>query len=250
MKQITAILFTCFLTWNAQAQSDYSKSLDGVEWVKIESKSSVSIQTHDKKEILIVLKNPKSTPEKAKGLRLLGDTGEDNTSVGFNVTTSGNNLIVKNVRKSGEAIIYLPKSQNISVTNTWSGKTSITGFSGEVEANSNLNGALVLSKLSGAVTAYSLNEGITITFDEINQDSPIDIRTTNGEIDVTLPAKTSANLALSSWNGDVYSNFDVERNKKDGLTSYSDRDTRGSINGGGVSIILKSTNGTIYLRKK
>jgi hypothetical protein len=250
MKQITVILFAFFLTWHMQAQSDYSKSLEGIVWVKIESKSSLTVQTHDENYIRIVLKNPKTIPEKAKGLRLLGDAGEDNTSVGFNVTVSGNNLIVKNVRKSGEAILYLPKSQNISVTNTWGGTTTITGFSGEVEANSNLNGALVLSNLTGAVTAYSLNHGITVTFEEINQNAPIDIRTTNGEIDVTLPAKTNANLALSSWNGDIYSNFEIERKQKEGLISFSDRDIKGSINSGGVAIKLKSTNGTIYLRKQ
>ncbi|WP_156950093.1 DUF4097 family beta strand repeat-containing protein [Maribacter antarcticus] len=250
MKKITSILFTCLLTWTIQSQSDYSTSLAGIEWVKIESKSSVSIKTHDKKEIRIVLNDPKPIPEKAKGLRLYGDAGEDNTTVGFNVTTSGNNLIVKHVRKSGEAIIFLPKSQNISVTNSWGGTTEITGFSGEVEANSNLNGALVLSNLTGAVTAYSLNHGIQVNFTEINQNSPIDIRTTNGEINVTLPEKTSANIVLSSWNGDIYSNFDIKTKEKDGLKSFSDRDINGIINGGGVNIKLKSTNGTIYLRKE
>lgn len=250
MRKITSILFACLLTWTVQSQSDYSKTLDGIEWVKIESKSSVSVKTHDKKEIRIVLEDPKPIPEKAKGLRLLGDGGEDNTAVGFNVTASGNSLIVKNVRRSGKAVIFLPKSQNISVTNSWGGTTRITGFSGEVEANSNLNGELVLSDLSGAVTAYSLNHGIQVNFTEINQNSPIDIRTTNGEIDVTLPEKAAANVELSSWNGDIYSNFDIKRKDKDGLKSFSDRDIKGNINGGGVNIKLKSTNGTIYLRKE
>ncbi len=250
MKKFTLALFSCLIGICAQAQSDYTKSLDGIEWVKIESKSSVSVKAHDAKEIRIVLMDPKSKPEKAKGLRLLGDTGEDNTSVGFNVTVSGNNLIVKNVRKSGAVDIYLPKSQNISVTNTWGGRTRIEGFSGEVEAKSNLNGALVLKNLTGAITAYSLNSGIEVAFQNINKDAPIDIRTTNGEIDVTLPQKTNANVELSSRNGDIYSNFDIKRKEKDGLTSFSERNIKGSINSGGVSIKLKSTNGTIYLRKK
>jgi predicted membrane protein len=250
MKNIARILFACLLTWTVQSQSDYSKSLDGIEWVKIESKSSVSLKTHNKKEIRIVINDLKPIPEKAKGLQLLGDAGEDNTAVGFNVSTSGNNLIVKNVRRSGEAVIFLPKSQNISVTNSWGGTTEIAGFSGEVEANSNLNGALVLSNLTGAVTAYSLNHGIQVNFTEINQNSPIDIRTTNGDIDVTIPEKAAANIALSSWNGDVYSNFDIKQKEKDGLKSFSDHDIKGIINGGGVNIKLKSTNGTIYLRKE
>ena len=89
-----------------------------------------------------------------------------------------------------------------------------------------------------------------MVFDKINQKASIDIRTTNGEIDVTLPENTSANLELSSWNGDIYTNFDLKRPDKDGLISISDRNIKGAINGGGVDITLKSTNGTIYLRKK
>ena len=250
MRKLSLPILIGLLTWNLSAQTDYTKSLDGIEWVKIESKSSISLKTHDRNEILILVKDMKSIPEKAKGLKLLGEVGEDNTSVGFNVVESGNDLIVKNVRKSGEAEIFLPKSQNLSITNTWGGLTTIDGFSGEVEANSNLNGTLVLSNLAGAVTAYSLNHGIQVVFDKINQKAPIDIRTTNGEIDVTLPENTSANLELSSWNGDIYTNFDLKRPDKDGLISISDRNIKGAINGGGVDITLKSTNGTIYLRKK
>lgn len=250
MRKLSLLVILNFFAWNLPAQKNYSKSLDGVEWVKIESKSEIILKTHDKNELLIKVFNQEPKPEKAQGLKLVGVGGEDNTDVGFNVIQSGNNLVVESVRKSGGAEIYLPKSQNVSVTNTWDGDIYIEGFSGEVEANANLNGGLNLTNLSGPITAYSLNEGIRVEFDNINQNSPILIRTTNGEIDVTLPANTSANLELSSWNGDVYSNFDLKRPKKDGLTSLSRKDIKGAINNGGVNITLKSTNGNIYLRKK
>ena len=250
MRKLLLVVFIGLLACKLSAQTDYSKSLDGIEWVKIESKSEIVLKTHDKNELLIKVFNNEPKPEKAKGLKLVGIGGEDNTNVGFNVVQSGNNLIVGNVRKSGGAEIFLPKSQNVSVTNTWDGDIYIEGFSGEVEANANLNGGLKLTNLTGPITAYSLNEGIRVEFDKINQDSPILIRTTNGEIDVTLPASTSADLELSSWNGDVYSNFDLKRPGKDGLKSLSDRNIKGAINNGGVGITLKSTNGNIYLRKK
>lgn len=250
MKKSALILFTCFLAWNLQAQSDFKKSLSGIEWVKIESKSEIILKTHDKNELLIKAFNKEPLPEKAKGLKLVGVGGDDNTNVGFNVVQSGNTLLVQDVRKSGGAEIFLPKSQNVSVTNSWNGDIYIEGFTGEVEANANLNGGLKLINLSGPITAYSLNEGIRVEFDKINQDSPILIRTTNGEIDVTLPSSTAANLELSSWNGDIYSNFDLKRPDKDGLKSISGKNVKGAINDGGVSIKLKSTNGNIYLRKK
>lgn len=250
MRNIIILLCIVAFASNLGAQSDYSKPLNGIEWVKIESNSEIILKTHDKKELLIKALDLEPVPERAKGLKLVGIGGEDNTDVGFNVVQTGNNLIVQNVRKSGGAEIYLPKSQNISVTNSWDGDIYIEGFTGEVEANANLNGGLTLENVSGPITAYSLNEGIQVVFDKIDQDSPIVMRTTNGEIDVTLPENTSAELELSSWNGDIYTNFDLSRPDKDGLKSISGRKVNGSINGGGVNITLKSTNGNIYLRKK
>lgn len=250
MKKLIVFLFTCVLAINAQAQSDYTKSLSGIEWVKIKSRSEITIKTHDKNEILIKAINLEPVPSKAKGLKLVGIGGEDNTDIGFNVIQTGNDLIVESVRKSGGAEIYLPKSQNVSVTNTWDGDIYIEGFTGEVEANAKLNGGLTLSNVSGPITAYALNEDIKVVFNTINQNSPIVIRTTNGEIDVTLPENTKADLELNSWNGDAYTNFDLKRPDRDGLKSISGKNVKGAINGGGVNIQLKSTNGNIYLRKK
>ncbi len=250
MKKIALFLFTGLLVLNLQAQSNYSKPLDGVDWVKIETNSKIILKTHNKNEILIKALDLKPIPEKAKGLKLVGVGGDDNTDVGFNVVKTGNNLIVQNVRKSGGAEIYLPKSQNISVTNSWSGDIQIDGFAGEVEANANLNGGLKLINLTGPVTAYALNQDIKVTFNKINQNSPIIITTTNGEIDVTLPGNTAANLELSSWNGEIYSNFELKSPEKNGLKTISSRKTKRIINGGGADIKLKSTNGNIYIRKQ
>ncbi len=250
MKKITLFALTCLLAVSMNAQSDFSKPLTGIEWVKIESKSKITVKTHDKNEILIKVSEQEPVPERAKGLKLVGVGGEDNTDIGFNVVQSGNNLVVQNVGKSQEAEIFLPKSQNVSITNSWDGDIYVEGFSGEVEANANLNGGLSLKNLTGPITAYALNENIKVEFETINQQAPIVISTTNGDIDVTLPGATPANLNLDSLNGDVYTNFDLSRPDKNGLKSISGRNIKGSINNGGVEIKLKSVNGNIYLRKK
>ena len=67
----------------------------------------------------VVLHN--KSPSKAKGLKLVGESGTDNTDVGFYVIKEGSTLIVKNLRRSESGEIYLPASQNISVTTTWHG---------------------------------------------------------------------------------------------------------------------------------
>ncbi|WP_273568970.1 hypothetical protein [Maribacter halichondriae] len=114
MKKLIVFLFTCTLVANLHSQSDYTKALDGIEWVKIESKSEIILKTHDKNELLIKAFNLEPVPEKAKGLKLVGVGGEDNTDVGFNVVQTGNNLIVQDVRKSGGAEIYLLQNHKMS----------------------------------------------------------------------------------------------------------------------------------------
>ena len=233
------------------AQTDYSKPLNGIEWVKITSKSNISVMVHDKNEILIKGKNSTHQSEKSKGLRLVGAVGTANTNVGFNVVQEGNTLIVTNLRKNESAKIYLPKNQKIAVTSTWNGSISIEGFDNEIEATCELNGGMKLSNISGPLTANTLNGGIDVIFDDISQQSPTTLNSTNGAIDVSLAENTSADIYMSSWNGDMYSNFDIKsESSDDGMIKVSSRKTKGTINGGGVNITLKSTNGNIYLRKK
>ncbi len=248
-KTITSILLA-FTASIALAQTDYSKSLGGIEWVKIVSKADISVEVHDKNEILIKGSSQVNSSERSKGLRLVGATGTANTNVGFNVVQEGNSLIVTNLRKNESAKIYLPKNQKVSVTSTWNGDIKIAGFSNEIEATCELNGGMRLDNISGPLTASTLNGGIDVIFDTISQSSPTSINSTNGAIDVSLASNTSADILMSSWNGDMYSNFEIKNNAtKDGLKKMSSRKSSGTINGGGVSISLKSTNGNIYLRK-
>jgi hypothetical protein len=251
MKKTMTTVLVLFITGLCVAQTDYSKSLSGVDWVKITSKADITVKVHDKNEILIKGNRRDNSSERAKGLRLVGASGTANTNVGFNVVQEGNNLIVTNLRKNESAEVYLPKNQKIAVTSTWNGDIAIDGFNGEIEATCELNGGIMINDVSGPLTANTLNGEIDVIFDGISQSSPTTLNTTNGAIDVTLDANTSADISMSSWNGDMFSNFDIKSDSdKDGMKKVSSRKTSGTINGGGVSITLKSTNGNIYLRKK
>ncbi|KAB5490954.1 DUF4097 family beta strand repeat-containing protein [Flagellimonas hadalis] len=250
MRKFTFLLTALLVGTIAQAQSDYTKSLNGVQWVKIESKSDITLRTHSSNELLIKSGPSVETPEKAKGLKLVGEGGTDNTSVGFSVIQDGNTLIVTNLRKSEGAEIYLPKNQNISAKSTWNGDIEIDGFAGEIEADAQLNGSVKILNVNGPVTANTLNGELTVEFGTVKQGSPISLYSTNGAVDVGLPGNTPANLSMSTINGNVYTDFDVKLNEKDGLKSVLGRKISATINNGGVDITLKSTNGNMYLRKK
>ncbi|WP_394747686.1 DUF4097 family beta strand repeat-containing protein [Spongiimicrobium salis] len=250
MKQIIISLAVVLCVSVLKAQ-DYSKSLSGIEWVKIESKATVVLKTHNSNELLIKGKNTYGTPDRAKGLKLVGAGGSDNTDVGFYVVEEGNTLIVKNLRKNKSAEIYLPENQNVSITSSWNGHISVNGFKGEVEASAQLNGGITMKDVSGPITANSLNGAVEIQFVKVNQKSPITIATTNGVLDVTLPGNTPADLSMGTVNGEIYTNFDLKtKTNKEGYKAISTKNVKGSINNGGVKIKLKSVNGTIYLRKE
>lgn len=250
MKKTMSTLLILLITSLSWAQTDYSKSLNGVEWVKITSKSDITVKVHDKNEIVIKGSQRNYDSERSKGLRLVGAGGTANTNVGFSVVEEGNSLIVTNLRKSESAEIYLPKDQKLSVTSTWNGGITIAGFANEVEANCTLNGSIKADEIKGPLTANTLNGEIEVVFDGISQKSPTTLNTTNGAIDISLAGNTAADIHMSSWNGDMYSNFDIKSKTTEDMKKVSSRSTKGTINGGGVSITLKSTNGNIYLRKK
>ncbi len=113
-----------------------------------------------------------------------------------------------------------------------------------------INGSVRISDVTGPITAEALNGELEVSFDKVSQSSPISLYTTNGELDISIPANTPANLTLSTINGEIYTNFDLTLPDKNGLKPIATKKVRGSINNGGVDIQLKSTNGTIYLRKK
>ena len=80
-----------------------------------------------------------------------------------------------------------------------------------------------------------------------------------GKIDVTFPADVKAYVKMKSDNGDIFSDFDIEIDKRKTQVNKSDKTgvykisledwTNGKINGGGPEILLKTLEGNIYIRK-
>lgn len=252
MKLVQITFLMCVICVTVQAQKDYTQSLDGIEWIKIESKSDITVKAHDKSQLLIKGGTVENTPEKAKGLKLVGDGSAENTGVGFYVGKEGNSLIVKNLRNtnSRKVEIYLPASKNISVLSSGLNDIEISGFKGEIEASAKVVGSITLTDVTGPITADSNTGTIKVVFNKVNQSSPISISTATGEVDVTLPKDTPANLSLQSTMGEIYTNFELSIPDKDGLKAISTQKVKGSINNGGVKIQLNSATGNIYLRKK
>jgi DUF4097 and DUF4098 domain-containing protein YvlB len=121
---------------------------------------------------------------------------------------------------------------------------------------------VTLSDVSGTAVAHALNDGIKASFRRVNPQKPMAFSSLNGDIDVTLPADTRANLSFENQQGELYSDFDIqlnanahrpivedERSQGGHYRVRIDKTVRGTINGGGPEISFKNFNGNIYIRK-
>ena len=130
---------------------------------------------------------------------------------------------------------------------------AVNSFSGELEIRTMDNG-IDLKDVTGPLTINSMSGPINIVFSSVNQSAPITITSYSAEIDVTMPSNTKANLKMSSMNGDIYTDFDIkfkEEKESHGLRYIGGgSNINGTINGGGVDIMLKALSDNIYLRKK
>jgi DUF4097 and DUF4098 domain-containing protein YvlB len=124
-----------------------------------------------------------------------------------------------------------------------------------------LNGHVTLTGISGTVSADSQNGPIKVTMDGVDASKPLAFSTLNGVVDLTLPQDVKANLTVKTNHGAVYSDFDVTLGGSRALTERNgsadgryrirlDNTIRGSINGGGVDLTIRTFNGAVYIRKK
>lgn len=250
MKLLNTMIFTCIFCITVNAQTKYTKSLEGIDWVQIESKTDIVVTAHKDNQLLLTGGKMERTPEKAKGLKLVGDGGTDNTDIGYFVERKGNTLIVKNLRREGTSEIFLPASQNISVKSPYLNNIEINGFTGEVEATAQIVGNITIKDVTGPLTVSSNTGTVEVIFSRLNQNSPTTITTTTGTVDVTLPKDTPATVTMNSTMGEVYTDFDLQMPEKEGLRAVSTKKVKGSLNGGGGSIQVNSATGNIFLRKK
>lgn len=250
MKTVLAMIVTCMICISGYGQKEFTKSLEGIERVEIESQTDVVVKGHNSKQLLLKGETMKAAPEKAKGLTLVGEGGTDNTNVGFFIEQKGNILVVKNLNREGKAVVFLPSSQNFSVRSPYLNDIEIEGFTGEVEASAELVGSISIKDVTGPLTVSSNTGNVEIVFSNLNQNSPTTVTTTTGTVDITLPRKTAATVTMNSVLGEIYTDFDLQLPEKNGLKAVSTQKLKGTLNGGGGSIQLNSATGNIFLRKK
>ena len=252
-KIISALSITLAISAMVIAQ-DYTKAFSGNKLEVSISNAQVDIEGYDGTEVQIYGLDIDETPDRAKGLKPLYYSGEDNTGIGLSVIESNGVLKIEKVSKrDGDYIIKIPRKMNIIIEETtWNGDGfKVMNIEGDVEIYAK-GSDIEFRNVSGSIVAETTNGDILAVLDQLNQQKQSSIKSTNGFVDITLPSDTKADLNLKSTNGDIYTDFDLEKegSSSSKWNSWSSHNYNGKANGGGVKLYLASINDDVFLRKK
>lgn len=259
MKHLLALSAALLLLLPATfAQKTFKKAFTGSSpkvSIAIE-KAKLDISGTSGNEILIeAIGSFPGAPERAKGLKPLYNSADDNTGIGLEIKEAGGVMTIKKAAfQDAKYKIKVPTNANISIeVLDWSSDDiDIQDISGEVEIIGK-GSDIKLVNVTGPIVSNTVSGNIEVVFTKVNQNKPSHLSSVSGYVDVTLPADTKAKLAMFSVSGEIYTDLDIKfpsDEKTKGLNPIRRNISGASINGGGVELTVKSVSGDLYLRKK
>ena len=269
---ITGILSLALFSL-VQAQDRVFKLSKKIGTLKI-TLSSIKVEGYDGNEIIFSMPERKdeAKDERAQGLKLISGSGRtDNTGLGISVEDKENTVEVAYVSRTNRdpLTIKVPNSMSIriSTSDVVNAKSiDVKNFKGELEIGAVYN-TVSLENVTGPINAKTIYGSMTAKFSQAVK-GPISLISVYKFVDVTIPSNLKANVSLSTQYGNVFAadGLDIKReavkpNKRGGdedddedmagMTDWSrSSDIKGTLNGGGLDLIVKSSYGKIYLRKE
>lgn len=225
------------------------------------TQGSIEIEGADVSEIQIVLQTPEAKEPKPRsdGLRRV-----PNVSMGL-IAEEQNNVVKVALQPNahGPVLLRVPRRVNLVASTVNGGDIRVRGLTGELELR-NTNGSIYAEDVSGTVVASTTNGKVRVRLLNVTDDRAMSFSTLNGDIDVTLPATTKANLQMKTVNGEILTDFDmniqaspatVKRGeaRSRGGSPYRvevDRNVVATINGGGAAYHFRTFNGDIVIRSR
>ena len=108
-------------------------------------------------------------------------------------------------------------------------------------ATTNGNVEVSTSQWAAATTT---NGGIRLSMGSAKWNGELQVKSTNGSVDVTLPASAEFKLDAVTTNGGIHTDFPITVQG-----SFSSKELSGTVGGGGRELKVATTNGTIKLMK-
>jgi len=156
--------------------------------------------------------------------------------------------------------IEVPLKTNLEISTVNGGEITVEGVDGDLEVG-NVNGGITLTRVGGSVVAHTTNGDVKVSLARVTPQKPMAFTTLNGDVDITFPVATRANLKLRSERGEILTDFDLKMTADGSAPKIEDTRQSGgryrievnkvlsaTINGGGPDFELRSFTGNIYLR--
>jgi hypothetical protein len=221
---------------------------------------AITIIGYDGKDVLVDVHTYKdierSGDDESGGMKRIGGG-----ALNFSAEEHNNAVTIHAPRSQRlkEIVIRVPQgSTKIKVGTVEEGDIEVKDVSGEIEIG-NVNGSIHATGISGSVVANTVNGEIVVKFKSVDPKATMAFTSLNGKVDVLFPADIKANVKLKSDRGEMFSDFDiavdknqpkVEKNTEDHYYSVKIEDwVYGKINGGGPEMMMKTMQGSIYIRK-
>jgi hypothetical protein len=214
---------------------------------------SITVKTYAGNEVIVESGPPRGARNAPNGMKRIGMNAR-----GLEVVEEDNVVTVRKRIGNANLVITVPVDTSLRLRSQ-SGPVNVDGVHGEVDVHT-LNGHVTLSNISGTVTADSQNGPIKVAMDRVDAGKPLAFSTFNGMVDLSLPPDLRANLTVKTNNGSVFSDFEVTLGGAHAIADKNgsagpfrlriDKNIRGSINGGGVDLTVRTFNGAVYIRRK
>lgn len=153
--------------------------------------------------------------------------------------------------------IRVPRDTEVYLRNINGGPVKVEDVAGNYDVE-NINGGVEMSEAAGSGRAYSLNGGLKVAFRRNPREASY-FGSLNGPVDLEFQPDLSADLRMKTFNGRIYSDFEVTSlpsgqptaERRNGKLIYrSDRFTGARVGNGGPEIKLDGFNGDIRLIKR
>ncbi len=136
--------------------------------------------------------------------------------------------------------INVPRTMNLSVDNV-NGAIAVSDVSGKLELDTT-NGKIQVTRCAGTLDASTTNGSIEAELVQVTAGQSMRFETTNGRITLAMPPSVAADINAGTTNGSIRSDLPLETSR------FSRTSLRGSLNGGGAEIRLRTTNGGIDIK--
>jgi hypothetical protein len=256
MKRISILLIKLLTTASLVSAQQYTTSFASNDTGnKIEimiDYGQIEITGHASNEVIVEASGYQPPPEKAEGLKPLYAKGQDNSGIGLSVKKEGTLIRLMSIRAGNETDYFIKVPDNTALMVNVGPRNEalmISNIKGELEIKAHSDN-VVLHQVNGPIVANGISSDVEIVLGEMNTQKPSMVSLVSGDIDVSMPGNTAADLKLSSVSGEIYTDFDVDLQHEEAGDMGYRKPILGTINGGGSPLELRTVSGNIFLRKK